>query len=125
MQDLQAIYNRIQETKLKQKELRVQYKDALESAPDYQNVKEKLSGYRLRKKQLETEVKNDMAAAFSELERLNKSLADDQLMLSDIAMSRLIKGETVEITDKDEVAYEPVFVVKFKRRDSGTAWVKR
>jgi hypothetical protein len=125
MQDIQEIYDRVQETKIKQRELRVQYKDALASAPEYQSVKDKLAGYRLRKKQLEAEVRADMAGTLNELERLNKSLADDQQMLSDIAMSKLMKGETVEVTGKDDAAYEPVFTVRFKRRDGSTAFVRR
>ena len=122
MQDLQNIYNRIQDSKARQKGLRLQYKDALASAPDYQNVKEKLDGYRLRKKQIENEVKNEMAGTLLELAKVKKSIADDQQMLSEISMGLLMKGKKVEISGKDDATYEPVFVVRFRRREDGTAF---
>ena len=115
MQDLQAIYARMQETKAKIKELRAQYKDALSGIPEYQTVKEKLDGYRLRKKQLETEVKKEMAGSFDALEQLKVSLVSDQQMMSDISMSKLMKGETVELTGENDSRFEPVFSVKFRR----------
>lgn len=115
MQDLQEIYSRIQETKAKVKELRAEYKDALAGLPEYQSVKEKSDGYRLRKKQLEAEVKKGLAGSFDALERLKASLSADQQMLSDISMSKLMKGETVELTGENDSRFEPVFSVKFRR----------
>lgn len=116
MQDLQDIYNRVRDTRSKIKDLRAQYKDALTAVPDYQSVKEKLQGHRLRKLQIENGTKKQMAADFDRMEQLKKSLVDDNQMLSDISMTKLMKGETVEVVDPDNNSYEPVFVVKFKRK---------
>jgi hypothetical protein len=42
MQDIKEIFDRIRETKQKQKELRKMYKDELESSGEYQELLEKL-----------------------------------------------------------------------------------
>jgi hypothetical protein len=36
-------------------------------------------------------------------------------MLNDMAMTMLMDGKTVEVTDEYENQYEPLFTVKFKK----------
>jgi len=36
-------------------------------------------------------------------------------MINDIAMTMVMKGETVSVNDKYENEYEPLFTVKFKK----------
>ena len=36
-------------------------------------------------------------------------------MMSDIALNKIMKGETVEITDQYDNKYEPLFSVKFRK----------
>ena len=115
MQDLQEIYNRSLLTKVKIKEIRKQYKDALSATSEYGQVKEKLQGYRLRKLQVEKQVKVQLKGEFETLDGLKKDLESDQQMISDISMAKLMKGETVELQGENDVRYEPVFVVKFRK----------
>jgi len=115
MQDIQEIFNRVQEVKKKQKEIRAAYKDALSSASEYVELTEKLKTMRERKKQIETTVKNDFAGEFTKLEDLQIDLASDMEMLSDLAFAKMVKGEAIEIKDQYDNAYEPVVVVRFKK----------
>jgi len=115
MQDIQQIFNRIQKAKQKQKELRKLYKEALEQTPNYKNVVDDYKELRDKKKNIETKVKHDFAKEFEQLDDLKLDIQTDQELISDIAFNKLVKGETVEVTDKDDNNYEPIFSVKFKK----------
>lgn len=115
MQDIQEIFNRIQEVKKKQKDIRTAYKDALATSGEYKEIAEKMKTLRERKKQIEASVKADFSGELTKLEDYAIDLESDNTMLSDAALSKLMKGETVEVKDEYDNAYEPVFSVKFKK----------
>lgn len=115
MQNIQEVFNRIQKAKEKQKELKKMYKEALDQTPGYKNLVEDFKEIRDKKKQTETQVKQDFAKEFEELDDLKTDIQTDQELISDIALNKLVKGETVEVNDKDDNNYEPVFSVKFKK----------
>lgn len=115
MQDLQGVFNKIQESKKRQKDLRAMYKDGLMSSGEYQDVLEKMKSLRETKKRIETAVKEQFAHEITELEDLKIDIESDMEMLSDIALSKLVKGESLELTDADQNNYEPVLTVKFKK----------
>jgi len=115
MQDIQQVFNRIQKARQKQKDLRKAYKDALEQTPGYKDIVDDYKDLRDKKKQVETQVKQDFAKEFEELDDLKVDIQTDQELLSDIALNKYAKGETVEVTDKDDNNYEPIFSVKFKK----------
>lgn len=115
MQDIQEIFNRIQEIKKKQKDIRSAYKDALAASGEYVEIAEKIKTLRDRKKQIEATVKEDFSGEFTKLEDFKIDLESDMTMLSDAALTKLMKGETVEVKDEYDNSYEPVFSVKFKK----------
>ncbi len=115
MQQIQEIFSRIQAAKKKQKDLRTAYKDALETSMEYQETVEKLKTLREKKKQIETTVKQQFANELTQLDDLTIDIASDMEMLTDVAMTQLMKGETVEVKDEYENTYEPVFKVTFKK----------
>ncbi len=115
MQDIKEIFDRIRETKLKQKELRKMYKDELESSGEYQNLLEKIDQLKLRKKQIETDIKDNNAGNFKALDAYKMYVKTDMELLSDVAFNKLVSGETVEIVDGDNNRYQPVFSVRFKK----------
>lgn len=115
MQDIQEIFNRIQEIKKKQKDIRSSYKEALASSQEYVELVDKLRTMREKKKQLENTIKSDFSSEFTKLDDLKVDLESDMEMLSDIAMTKVMKGETIEIKDEYENNYEPVFTVRFKK----------
>lgn len=115
MQDIQDIFNRIQQTKQKQKELRSAYKDALDSSEEYREIQDKMKTLRARKKQIETTVKEQFADELTKLEDMKIDIESDTEMMTDIAVSKMMKGESVELTDQNNNKYEPIFRVKFKK----------
>ncbi len=115
MIDIQEIFNRIQETKKKQKDIRSAYKEALASSEEYKEIKEKIDTLRARKKQIEASIKENFAGELTKLDDLKIDLESDAVMLSDMALSKLMKGETVQVTDQYNNNYEPLFTVRFKK----------
>ncbi len=120
MQNLQDVWLRIQDTKKQQKHIRQMYKDTLGSSQEYKEIVEKAKNLSQRKKQLESEAKADLGGEYEKLNSLKKEVQLDQELLSDIAVSTLMKGETVKITDQDNNTYEPIFNVRFKKIDFET-----
>lgn len=115
MANLQEVFNRIRFTKREQKQLRNMYKDALENSHEYREVLEKIRGYKLRKQQIEEQIKAELGHDFAKLESLKKSSQTDKELLADLALNELMEGRTIQVEDEDKIAYEPVFSVKFKK----------
>ncbi len=115
MNDLLEVFNRIRETRNKTKEIRKMYRDSLIANQEYQSVVEKLDNLKIRKKQIETEIKNDQIADFQKLDAYKMNVKNDMEMLSDLALNKLVSGETVEVVDEAGDKYEPLFTVKFKK----------
>jgi len=115
MQNIQDVWRRIQETKKQQKHIQQMYKDSLESSQEYKELTDKIKGFAIRKKQVEAEAKSDLGSEYEKLNALKKEIQLDKELMSDIAISSLMKGETVKITDPENNEYEPVFSVKFKK----------
>ncbi len=115
MQNIQEVFNRIQKAKEKQKELKKMYKEALEQTPGYKDIVDDYKELRDKKKQAENQVRQDFAKEFEELDDLKSDIQTDQELLSDIALNKLVKGDTVEVTDKEDNNYEPIFSIKFKK----------
>lgn len=115
MQNIQDVWIRIQETKKQQKHIRQMYKDSLTASQEYAELAEKIKTLGQRKKQIEAEAKADLGGEYDKLNSLKKEAQLDQELLSDIAVSTMMKGETVKITDGENNEYEPIFNVKFKK----------
>ncbi len=114
MKDLQEVFNKIKDLKKQQKEISTMYRDQLESMQEYQEVKDKLEELKARKKQLENEAWNEVGTK-EEFETIKLDIKQDKEMLADLAISSLMKGETVKLTDENDNEYEPIFSVRFKK----------
>lgn len=112
---VQEIFDRVEKNRARMKELRSMYKDALAGTQEYTELNDKLKTLRERKKQIENSIRENFAKEATELEDLKVDMDSDMEMLSDIALTRLVKGEQVEVTDKYQNQYEPVFTVKFRK----------
>ncbi len=115
MSKLQEVFARIQETKAEQRKIKSLYREALNNSQEYYEINEKLKELKNRKKQIEDNIKIEFEAEFSKLEKLKTELETDKEMLSNLALNQLIKGEKIELIDKDDNQYEPIFSVKFKK----------
>lgn len=115
MQNLQEIFSRVQKAKIRQKEIKEIYRDALTGTPEHQEINDKLKTLRERKKQIEQTIREQFGSELTELEDLKVDIESDTELMSDVALSQLVKGETIEIKDQYENEYEPVFNVKFRK----------
>ena len=115
MPKLQEIFTRLRETKKQQKVIKSQYRDALTNNTEYSPIVEDLKKLREKKKQIEEGIKADMAEELNKLEDLKYDLATDMELLNDAALTTLMKGEKVEVTDEYEQPYEPKFKVTFTK----------
>lgn len=115
MSKIQDIFNKIQKNKKKQSDIRKMYKDALLASQEYVEITEKISKLKEKKKQIEDSVKNDFSAEFDKMESLKIDIDSDNLMISDLALNQMTKGEMIEVKDENENEYEPIFNVKFKK----------
>lgn len=115
MQDIQEIFIRIQENKKKQKDLRSSFADALKISEEYKEVCGKLETLKARKKQIEAAIRADFASELTKLDDIKIDLESDMVILTDAALTLMMKGGTVEVKDQYENKYEPSWTVKFKK----------
>jgi predicted nuclease with TOPRIM domain len=115
MRDIQEVYNELQETKKAQKSIKKEYKDALVNANEYEETSEEMKKIREKKKQIETMTQSRMGLRWDELEKLKAKQAELEQMVTDIAMTTIMDGKTVEIKDEFNNAYEPVYKISFKK----------
>jgi len=115
MVELQEIFSRIQATKKQQKDIKAAYRDALNSSEEYKLIIEKMKELRVKKKQIETSVKQDFSSEFQKLDDMKIDIESDSTILTDAAITKMMKGEKVEVTDEYNNNYEPIFSVKFKK----------
>jgi uncharacterized coiled-coil DUF342 family protein len=120
MQNIQEVFSKIREMKKEQKDLRDMYKDALAQADEYEEIVEEIKALREKKKQIETRIQAELGRAWEKFDDLKREVETEKEMLNDIALTTLMKGETVEVKDEFENAYEPTWKVNFKKANGGT-----
>ena len=115
MRDIQEVYNELQEAKKAQKSIKKEYKDALLNANEYEETTAKLKEIREKKKQIENITQSRMGLRWEELEKLKAKATELEQMVTDIAMTNLMDGKTVELKDEFDNAYEPVYKITFRK----------
>lgn len=115
MQDIQEVFNELREVKKEMKEIRDEYKDTLSQDADYQEIVEKMNDLREIKKQHELSAQGDMGMRWERMEELKSEVKKLQEMISDISISTMMNGETVEVRDEYDSLYEPTYNVNFKK----------
>jgi len=115
MEKLQTVFDRMQKRRKELKEIRKMYKDGLDNDTRYNNLVDEIKTHRDKKKQIELEVQEHLGETFMKLEELRDDIATDQQMINDIAMTTLMDGKTVEVTDEYNNRYEPEFKVSLKK----------
>lgn len=115
MKDLQEVFNDLQEAKKESKEIRKEYRDALSQDAQYQEIIEKMNDLKEKKKNQELAAQRDMGSRWEKLEDLKEEIKSMQEMISDISLTNLVDGKTVEVRDEYDTLYEPIYTVAFKR----------
>lgn len=111
---IQEIFNRLQEKRQQAKIIGRKYKDELATAQEYQQIREQLDKLRLKKKAYEKSVKEQAGANFGRIEELKFAIRQDAQLLSDVALTTIMKGESIAIKNEG-VEYEPVFAIRFRK----------
>jgi len=109
MKDIQKIFDDIQELKKERREINKEYKYLLDNDAKHQELKEKLKKLREQKKQIEDANKP------ARLDEIKNEIEEFNQMISDIAISTLMSGESVYLKDKYDTEYEPIYKVTFKK----------
>ena len=120
MQNIQEVFNHIREMKKEQKDLRDMYKDALVQADEYEEIVEQIQVLREKKQAIEARIQLQLGRAYEKLEDLKHDVETEKEMMNDIALSTLMKGETVVVKDEWDNEYEPNWKVGFKKANGGS-----
>jgi len=115
MSKLQDLFNRIQESKKEQKSIKASYKNALSNSSQYQDIMDKIKGLKEEKRAIEDSIKDDFKKEFDTLDTLKTDIENDSMLLSDLALTMLTKGQSIEVLDEKGNKYDPLFSVKFKK----------
>jgi hypothetical protein len=116
MQDIQEIWNRIEDAKRELRELKASYKDALNSTGEYEDLLDELKRQKDKKKTIEAAVDAQFAENSEKMERLAKGISTDKQMMADIALSNLLKGQIVKVVGPNDTEFEPHFSVRFAKK---------
>ena len=116
-QQLQLIYDEVLMQKKEARDLKEMYKDALAQADEYQELTEKITKLREKRKQIEIRIQGELGKAWEKLEDIKYENKTKKEMMTYLALTALMKGETVELKDEYENHYEPVWSVKFVKVD--------
>lgn len=119
MKSIQEIFSEIRQAQKEQKDIKSEYKDALVQADEYEKIVEEIKQLREKKQQIEARVQQQLGQRYEKLEELKSEVDQKKEMLSDIAISTLMEGKTVEVLDEFNNRYDPVYVVKFKKSNEG------
>ena len=102
MQQVQEIFQRIEENKKKLKDINEVLKDALAASQSYQEVAEQAKVLNEKKRQIKKDIESGFVQELTKKEDLKIDIASDIELLTDVALSSMMKGESVGISDKYE-----------------------
>lgn len=117
MQNIQEVFNKMREAAREQREIKAMYKNELNSTGDYQKLMEEMKILKDKKKKIEMAVEAQLLEEARKIDSLKKDINDYKQMISDIALTTLMKGESVKIEGPNGEEYEPAFSVKFKKKN--------
>ena len=116
MPNTQDIFSRIEEAKREQREIKSVYRDMLASSEEYENMTDELKTLKAKKKQIETSMQNQMSEKWTRFETLQRGIVDDRQLMADAALKDLLAGEPVRVTGLRDEEYEPLFAVRFRKK---------
>lgn len=117
MQDAQTIYDRIQDTKKKIKKKKKELKEIYLKDPEYARVVEQLRPILEKRKQEKVRIDEANFELVMKIKDLQIDLDSDRELLNDIVLSKVMKGEKVEIIDEYKQPQLPIFTIKFSSEE--------
>lgn len=105
----------MQEKKKEMKIIARGFQDELKNNARYMEIIDEMKRLREEKKSFEDQTKAAALLDAGKLETLKLDIDSDKEMLTDIALTKYVAQETVEIVDREAVRWEPKFSVNFKK----------
>ncbi len=115
MPDLKEIHARIRAKKDEKRKVNTIFKDVLSQSKPYQDLLEEIRKLKTKKIQIETEIRTDFGKEMEQLERIAMDVKTDEMLLTDLSLTMLMKGQPLDLTDENDVKYEPVFKITYKK----------
>jgi predicted nuclease with TOPRIM domain len=115
MNSIQEIFSKIKEKQKEQKLIKSLYRDALANSQEYQGVIEDIKSLKDKKKKIEENLKDELSSEMEKLYSIKVDIESDKELLSQATLTKILKGEEIEITDEYNNKYEPIFNVRFKK----------
>ena len=115
MKDPQEIFNELKEQEAEKKEIQKTYKNALAQDSRYQEILEELDALRAEKKEIERAIQAELGSSWTRAEELKELIKDSKQILTDVVLTNIMEGKTVEVRDQWDTLYEPVHKITFKK----------
>ncbi len=112
MKDIREVFDRMQEHRKEQRELGAMIRDSLRNSHEYHDLTDQINRLKAKRNQIALAVTEELEHKIS---LLKTNIKDGTQLMSDIALTKLMKGESVTLTDAAENEYEPIFSVRFKK----------
>ena len=111
------IFTRAQKTNNDILSLKEMLKDALHNSQAYQTALTSMEEAKEKLKEIKQDIILESFQKDSDrLEVLKNDKNNDVMLLSDCALSILMKGEMLEDIEIDGIVYEPIPIVKYKKK---------
>lgn len=114
--------NKLKENLLKLEELQRQVastkayiKDQLLNDPEYNRIQKDIEDLSAKKKKIINRVNSENKTEIENIEKLSGEIKMEKQVISDLALSALIRKEDTTVTDRTGMILAPVISVKFKK----------
>lgn len=112
----QELFDEMKALKSRRKQVNEQIKQHYESDPTYQELSEKRKDITAKLKPVKAKLNEGIEKLLTEKDDLNIDIKATQDLLNDIALSKVVKGETFEVKDESNQLYLPLFNVKLEKQ---------
>jgi len=114
-QRIQEMFNEIKQAEKKKKELTASIKDAYSNYKEYDEIKDEMDKLKARKKEIDTQVRNEYSSEFNDLDDVKTDIKDMRMVLSDLMWNELMKNNSFEVKDEYENKMVPQVVVTLRK----------
>ncbi len=117
---LQELHTELRAKKDERKKLKQAIKDELKHHSRYAEVVDEMGTMREEKKSIENQVRESVPQDAARLDDLDVEIKADEELMSDLAMSLIMKNESIELRDEYENKYHALMKVIFKKDDGAS-----
>jgi hypothetical protein len=115
MKQLQLFFDEVMAKQQEVKEIKAEFKDALDNVDEYVQLTEEVKRLNERRKAMKEKIVEQMGSRYAKLEDLLIDVKAEKEMMADVALADLTEGKPQTVKDAWGNEYEPVFSVKFRR----------